>query len=513
MAGVDPPPENSLAAPQPAEPGYVRDLGVQSMLLNLRGILFVVGALLVILAFAMLVPMAMDIAMGSGDWQAFAVSAAITLFFGVSLLLTCHQTVIELTVRQTFVLTTLAWVAIAFFASLPLHFSTLHMTETDAFFEAMSGLTTTGSTVLTDLDLAPPGVLLWRSLLQWVGGIGIIVMGIAVLPFLRIGGMQLFRSESSDRSDKVVPRVSDLAVALGILYVALTLLCFGTLMLFGMSTFDAANHAMTAVSTGGFSTEDASIGHYDSAAIRWILVAFMFAGALPFVRYISFVRGRYDAFWRDSQVRAVTAFLILMSFGLALWLIATTPMTAHESLLHATFNVVSIVTTTGYATADYTLWGAPVIALFLMLTMVGGCTGSTAGGVKIFRFEVLWMTLRTQVNRLFSPHKIQPLRYNSRPVGVEVLLSVTGFLFVFGSALLLFTFILGVTGLDLVTAMSAAATALANVGPGLGPIIGPAGNFATLPDISKWILTLAMLLGRLEFFTVLVLLHPDFWRN
>ncbi|MGP1396734.1 MAG: TrkH family potassium uptake protein [Inquilinaceae bacterium] len=480
--------------------------------LDPRPILFVIGLLLVILGAAMAVPMVVDLAADSVDWRAFALSGTITLFVGVSLVASCRQDSLSLGLRQTFLLTTASWLTVALFSALPIYFSVAGLDLADAVFEAMSGLTTTGSTVLSGLDIAPAGLLLWRSLLQWLGGIGIVGMGIAILPFLRVGGMQLFRTESSDRSDKVVPRVADLMRDVGILYAGLTLACAVALRVSGMSTFDAVNHAMTAVSTGGFSTKDSSIGYFGQPAIHWVLVVFMTAGALPFVRYISLVKGDAGAFWRDRQVRVFLVLLVAVSVGTGVWLSAATGRPLSDAMRLAFLNVTSVMTTTGYASDDYTLWGPFAVALFFLLTMIGGCTGSTSGAIKIFRFQILWMALKSQLVRLYSPHSVRPLVYDGKPVTPDVLMSVMGFIFVFAFLLLVVACALSAFGLDFTTALSGAATALTNVGPGLGPIIGPAGNFSTLPDGAKWILTGTMLLGRLEYFTVLVLFSRQFWR-
>ncbi|HET8726486.1 MAG TPA: TrkH family potassium uptake protein [Alphaproteobacteria bacterium] len=475
--------------------------------------LYIVGFLLVIIAVAMMVPMATDLVVGNDDWVAFALSALITLFLGGALALTCYQPQIELTLRQTFVLTTVSWMGVAAVSGLPFYFSEYRFNLADSYFEAMSGLTTTGATVIVGLDTAPPGLLLWRSLLQWLGGLGIVVMAIAILPFLRIGGMQLFHSESSDRSDKVVPRVSDLAISIGVLYLILTMMCFGLLRIAGMTSFDAINHAMTTVSTGGFSTKDASVGYWPQAGVQWTIVLFMIAGALPFVRYISFVKGDYDVFWRDSQVRRFLLFLLFCWLVVALWLTATSDVPFWGALRLAAFNVTSIMTTTGFATDNYSLWGPWAVGLFFLFTFIGGCTGSTTGGIKVFRFEILGLMLKNQLVRLYSPHQVQRREYNDKPFGTEVLISVASFFFVFFTFYLVFSVSLALTGLDFVTATSGAATALANVGPGLGEVIGMAGNFSTLPNNAKWLLALAMLLGRLEFFTVLVMMTPGFWKR
>lgn len=481
--------------------------------LDIRPVLYVIGALVTVVAVAMLIPMATDIYFHHADWRVFAAASAITLFFGVLLMLTNRVDQLTLSLRQTFVLTSLSWVVICAFSAAPFMVSSLKLSAADAYFEAMSGLTTTGSTVIVGLDNLPPGLLLWRSILNCLGGVGIIALGIAILPFLRVGGMQLFRSESSDRSDKVTPRASDLAIELVWVYFMLIGVCAAALAFAGMSAFDAANHAMASIATGGFSTRDASLGAWSDPAIQWIVTFFMMAGGAPLVRFVSLARGDVGPMWRDTQVRWYVGFVAAVSVALALWIFGHDSGSFHDALRHAAFNVVSIVTTTGFASTDYSLWGPLPVVAFLILTMVGGCTGSTSGGIKIFRFEVLFMVLRVQVHRLFMPHRVAPLTYNDKPVDADAMVSVISFGFVYISSIFLFALALGAFGLDLVTAVSGAATALGNVGPGLGAVIGPAGNFASLPDGAKWVLSAAMLLGRLEFFTVLVLLAPGFWRR
>ncbi|QJE73994.1 TrkH family potassium uptake protein [Aerophototrophica crusticola] len=481
--------------------------------LDVRPIFYVIGSLLVVLATAMLVPMLVDLSTGHRDWQTFAVSAALTLFFGVLLMLTNRTRGISLNLRQTFVLTTLAWIVVCLFSSLPFMLSESKLGFADGFFEAMSGLTTTGASVYATVSDLPPGILLWRALLVWLGGIGIVGMGIVILPFLRVGGMQLFRAESSDKSDKVVPRAADLALGFGWVYLALTIACVLGMTTAGMGVFDAICHAMAALGTGGFSTQDTSIGAYKSPGVEWVTILFMYLGSLPFVRFISMVRGDTTALWRDSQVRNYTVFCLVVSAVLALYLLGSGQMGIGEAFRHSLFNCVSLITTTGFASTDYTLWGPGPVALFFILTFVGGCTGSTSGGIKMFRFEILWLALRTQVHKLFSPRRVLPLAYNGKPVDAEVIVSVMGFTFVYMALILIIAVGLGLTGLDFVTAISGAASALGNVGPGLGSLIGPVGNYSTLEDEAKWLLSLGMLLGRLELFTVLVMLSPNFWRT
>jgi trk system potassium uptake protein TrkH len=481
--------------------------------LTLQPVLYVLGLLIAVLGIAMAIPGIVDLVAGDVDWTGFFIGSGLTFLVGALLVLTNRTDDLSLTLRQAFLLTVAGWVGTAAFSAVPFFFSRLELTYTDAFFEAISGLTTTGSTVLTGLDTAPPGVLVWRSLLQWLGGIGIIVMAIVLLPFLRVGGMQLFRMESSDRSEKVVAKIGHLGLLIFLTYVTLTVICGGLYALAGMTAFEAVNHALTTVSTGGYSTSDASMGHWQSPAVHWVGTVFMMAGAIPFVLYLKVLRAGARPIVTDSQVAAFVCFLALVSVFLAGWLVIVDKVPVFEALTLAAFNVTSVVTTTGYATADYTLWGAFAVGAFFALTFVGGCTGSTAGGIKIFRFQVSWRLFSVHLRRLQSPHAVVPRVYNNEPITDDVALSVLLFFFVYVGTVGTIALVLGLLGLDWVTAISGAATAVSNVGPGLGAIIGPAGNFTTLPDAAKWLLSAGMLLGRLEFFTVLVLLSPRFWRG
>ena len=480
---------------------------------SFRPVLHIVGFFLVLLAGAMTVPALVDAAVGEADWQVFAAAAGMTLGFGGLMVLANRQDRVMIGLRQGFLLTVSSWLVVSAFGALPLWLSRLDLSLTDAFFESVSGLTTTGSTVLEGLDRMPPGILIWRAMLQWLGGIGIIVMAVALLPFLKVGGMQLFRTESSDRSEKVKPRVAQIATRITAVYCGLTLACGIAYMASGMGPFDATLHAMTTLSTGGFSSSDASLAHFDSPAVDWVAVVFMLAGGLPFVLYVQFLQGRPGALWRDPQARSFVALLVAATLVLASWLDLSGAYPFLKALRFSAFNVVSIVTTTGYETANYAVWGGFAVMLFFFLTFVGGCTGSTAGGIKVFRFDVLFIVALRQLRQLAFPHAVYPNRYGDRVLSDEVAAAVMSFFFVFLTAVVGLAAALGALGLDFITSISGAATAIANVGPGLGPVIGPVGNFKPLPDSAKWLLAFGMLLGRLEFFTVLVLFSPKFWRN
>ena len=481
--------------------------------IDLRPILVVIGLLLIILALFMTPPMVADMAAGHPEWQVFLGAGAVTLFTGVTLVL-MNQGYgdADLTGRQAFLLTTSVWVVVGWFGALPLAFSELDLTLADAVFESVSGITTTGSTVIVGLDVAPPGILLWRAILHWLGGIGFIVMAVAILPMLRVGGMQLVRTESSDLSEKILPRAAQVSTAVGLIYLGLTVLCALLYKVAGMTLFEATAHAMATLSTGGFSTRDASIGGFSSAPIEAVAIVFMIVGSLPFVVYIQATNGQFRPLLTDAQVRWFMGFIAVFVLAITVWLVIVERTAPLEALRHAAFNVVSLISTTGFASSDYALWGAfPVTALFFLMC-VGGCTGSTTGGIKIFRFIVLHAIAKTQIGRLVHPHGVFVPTFNGRPVREAAAISVMAFVFMFGLSFSVSTLLLSIVGLDYLTAMSGAVTALANVGPGLGGIIGPAGTFSTLPDSAKWVLSAAMLLGRLELFTVLVLLTPAFWR-
>ncbi|HEX2137256.1 MAG TPA: TrkH family potassium uptake protein [Microvirga sp.] len=481
----------------------------------LRPVLHIVARMLVALAAAMLLPAMADLVARDPNWRAFLLGSVATFACGAGLhyLTRCRLTG-GLTLRQSFVLTPLAYVALALFGALPLYISDyaqLRDDFTNAFFESMSGLTTTGSTVIVGLDRAPPGLLLWRALLQWLGGIGIIGVAIAILPALGVGGMQLFRTESSDRSEKVMPRVREIAAAITMIYAGLTVACSVLYALAGMTAFEALVHGLTTVSTAGFSTSDSSMGAFGAAA-QWIGIVFMLAGAIPFVLYVRLLQGERDSL-RNSQVQTLVAFLLVTIFGVTVWLVLSGRYDVEDAVRLAAFNVVSIVTTTGYATTDYGLWGNLAIGAFFALTFVGGCTGSTSGGIKIFRFEVMAILLRNHVRHLIYPKGVFQRVYGGKLLPDDVVVAVVVFFAFFFVCYCGLTIVLMALDLDFLTSTSAAVTALANVGPGLGPIIGPAGNFSTLPDAAKWLLAFAMLLGRLELFTVLVLFFPQFWRG
>lgn len=481
-------------------------------MINVRLLFLIIGILLTVLSVFMLIPAFVDLHAGHSDWTVFMLSAFLTLFFGAGLYISNKCERAELDLRSAFILTGLSWVSLSFFSALPLMFSELNLRPVDAWFETVSALTTTGATVLTGIDSMPPGILLWRSLLQWLGGIGIIVLAMALLPALKIGGMQLFRAESSDRSDKALPRAAQICTAIGVVYVLFTAVCAALLWGAGMTLFDAVCHAMCTVATAGFSTRDASIGYYNNAMIEVIIIVFMLLSALPFVWYIKAREGRYRDMFKDAQVRAFLLCALFAVTLIAFWLSAHKDIPFAAALRHAAFNTVSVLTTTGFASQNYAEWGTFAVALLFFLSVFGGCTGSTTGGIKTLRIVILIETARTQIARLIQPNAVVHPRFNRKIISKDVSLSAMSFVTLFGLSFIVITILLAMTGLDFVTAASASASSLANLGPGTGDIIGPAGNYASLSDFAKWILTFAMLLGRLEIFTILILFAPRFWR-
>lgn len=480
---------------------------------DLKYIIFLVGALLVALGLAMLLPALEDIIHHNQDWLVFITSGGITLFCGLGFMMATRGADKGLTLKQAFLTTVVSWVALPLFAALPFLLFGHKVTFTDSFFEAMSGLTTTGATIFTGLDSLPPGILLWRSILQWIGGIGIIVMAIAVLPMLKVGGMQLFQTESSDTSEKILPRISQMTGGITAAYLTISVLCFISLMLAGMTPFEAVNHTMTAVSTGGFSTSDQSISHFDSAVIDYVLVFFMIISCLPYVLYIQMAQGRPFKLWQDDQVKTFAILLALMALIISTWLWVVRDFDLASALRFGIFNTVSLITTTGYASTAYDGWGQFALVFFFFITFLGGCAGSSTGGVKAYRIRILFLRVWTTLKRLSIPNAIFHPKFNGTKIPERVATSVMSFLLMFAVSFIVISLLLALTGLDLVSSLSGSLTALANTGPGLGTIIGPTGNYSSLPDVAKWILAFAMMLGRLELMTVLVIFTPTFWRS
>ncbi|MDH4580980.1 TrkH family potassium uptake protein [Pseudomonas sp. BN415] len=480
---------------------------------TLRIIGFLNGIFLITLAVSMAIPvLTLVVYERTEDINAFVWSSLMTFIAGLSLVIPGRPEQVHLRPRDMYLLTVSSWIIVGAFAALPF-LLTQHISFTDAWFESMSGITATGATVLSGLDSMSPGILIWRSLLHWLGGIGFIGMAVAILPLLRIGGMRLFQTESSDRSDKVMPRSHMVAKYIVAIYVGFTLLGSLAFWAAGMGTFDAINHAMSAIATGGFSTSDQSLAKWQQPAVHWVAVVVMILGSLPFMLYVSVLRGNRKALIRDEQVQGFIGLLLVIWLVLGTWYWLTTELHWLDALRHVAVNTTSILTTTGFALGDYSLWGNFSLMLFFYLGFVGGCSGSTAGGIKIFRFQVAYILLKANLTQLVHPRAVIKQIYNGHRLDEDIVRSILTFSFFFTIIICGIALGLSLMGLDWITSLTGAAATVSGVGPGLGEIIGPAGNFSSLPDGAKWLLTLGMLLGRLEILTVLVLLTPYFWRH
>lgn len=480
--------------------------------MDFRTIFAAIGALTAALGVSMLLPALADLVVGHEDWLVFVSASLITTIFGAGLWASSTGSKSELSLRQAFLMTVLIWVVLTFFGALPLYMSNLELSFTDAMFEAMSGITTTGATVITTLDTSPPGILLWRGLLQWFGGLGVVVMAIAVLPMLRVGGMQMFRAEAFETPDKILPRAAQIASAMTIIYCILTLACAIAFWIAGMPPFDAITHSLSTVATGGFSTRDASIGAFAQPGIHYVAVVFMILGALPFILYIGVLQGSVMQIFRDSQVRLFLYIIAIATLIIMLVQMVQDLYGGELAFRQSLFSVVSVITGSGFGIADFSAWGPFATALFFVIMFIGGCTGSTSCGIKIFRFQVLARDLYQHIKQIVFPSIVYVKRYNGRPLPDSVSTSVQSFVFVYFASFLVLAVLLSLSGLAPLESLSAAATAMSNMGPGLGPEIGPASTFADLNDVSKWLLTVGMLVGRLEVLVILVLLTPRFWR-
>lgn len=479
--------------------------------MDFRPVLFIVGIFLCVLSAFMILPIGYDLYTNNRDWIAFAISMGLCGFSGVLLILANKQDAIEISGRQAFALTALSWAFLSVFSALPLVIALPDLGFTNAMFEAVSGLTTTGATVLSGLDTLPYGILVWRALLQWLGGIGIIVMAISVLPFLRVGGMQLFRLESSETT-KTMPKVTDMTKALCLAYFLMTFACYLSYDLSGMTHFEALVHSMTTISTGGFSTTDSSFMDAPNQ-IKLFGILFMVMASLPFLMFVKMWLRSPRALIEDAQAMGFLKLQCLFAATLIAYLFVSLGGIEWDMIVDAAFNTVSISTGTGYASANYYLWGPFTVGLMLFIACIGGCAGSTSCGIKVFRFQILYLVAKNQILQLIYPNGVFSTTYNKQPLSVNVAASVMAFFFIFVTSLIIITLGLLACNLDILTALSGAVSTLSNVGPGLGDIIGPAGNYAPLPDTAKWIMIFSMLLGRLEFFTLLVFFVPRFWKH
>jgi trk system potassium uptake protein len=477
---------------------------------NYKTVFFTLGILQIILGIFMLIPIITQLLYNEIDSSFFGASI-VTVIFGTLFFLSNLDHDKKLNLQQAFLLTALSWLSIAIFGSLPFVFSNVNFSFTNAFFESMSGITTTGSTIIPNLESMPKGILLWRALLQWLGGIGIIVMAITLMPIMNVGGMQLFKISNNDSSEKILPKSKEIALRLIYIYLSLTTLCAIFYKTFGMNTFDSLTHSMTTIATGGFSNYNDSIGFFNSISIEISAVIFIILGSLPFIAYIKFLSGNKKIFFLDIQVK--TFFKIIFVSIIILSIYLSINNLTQLNVRSIFFNVISILTGTGYVNAQFDNWGSFSLILFLILMFIGGCAGSTTCGIKIFRIQILYSFILNQLKKIIYPKGIFVLKYDQNVVDNKFIASIISFIYMYLVIFFIIAALLSLTGLDFITSVSGAATSISNVGPGLGSIIGPNGNFSSLPDVSKWILSLGMILGRLELFAILVLFLPSFWKN
>jgi len=477
---------------------------------NYKTVFFTLGILQIILGVFMFIPIIFQFIYSEIDSSFFGASI-VTIIFGTLFFLSNLDHDKKLTLQQAFLLTALSWLSIAVFGSLPFIFSDLNFTFTNAFFESMSGITTTGSTIISNLNEMPKSILLWRAILQWLGGIGIIIMAITLMPIMNVGGMQLFKISNNDSSEKILPKSKEIALRLIYIYISLTFFCGLTYKFFGMSFFDSLTHSMTTIATGGFSNYNESIGFFNSVSIEISAMIFIILGSLPFIAYIKFLSGDKKILVNDVQIKTFFKIIVYSIIVLSIYLIISG--SSELNLRFVFFNIISILTGTGYVNAEFDKWGSFTLILFLGLMFIGGCAGSTTCGIKIFRVQILYLFVINQLKKIIYPKGIFILKYDRNPIDNKFISSIISFIYLYLVIFFILTALLSLTGLDFITSISGAATSISNVGPGLGSIIGPNGDFSMLPEISKWILTLGMILGRLELFAILVLFLPSFWKN
>ena len=481
--------------------------------MNFRSVLYIIGLLISALGCMMLIPAMFDLLNNNKEWSIFASTGIISFLMGITIILAFRNRETKIGSKETFLLSVLSWIFLAAISALPLYLSNLNLSYTDAFFEATSGITTTGSTILTNIEDASKGILIWRSILQWLGGVGIIVMAVAALPLLHMSGFQLFFSEQAEPSDKLKERVKNLATSIIIIYLIFTFICALLLNIAGMSLFDSICHSMTTIATGGYSTQNNSIGHYDSLSIEIVIIFGMIIASLPFILFVKMYNNDIKSLFWDKQVKGFFFLLLVSIFIIAIWLNTKLNFNFIEALRVSAFNVISIITGTGYSTENFSKWGGFAIGLLFIFMLVGGCTGSTTGGIKIFRIQILFKVIIQQIQKVIRPHQIVKITYSKALIDDKTTLSILSLIFLFIASVFIIAAILYFIGLDLLTAFSAAATSIAVVGPGLSEEIGPTGNFNSLPNQAKWVLSAAMIIGRLEFLAVLILIMPSFWKR
>ncbi len=474
----------------------------------------VVGIVICFVGMAMLVPLGVSLYFRELVFKSFLESISLTLGCGLVLFFLFRSTRVEtISHREGMAIVTLGWASAGLFGSLPFFLSGYVPGFTDCVFETFSGFTTTGASVLDNVEVLPKSLLLWRSLTQWLGGMGIILLSLAILPFLGVGGMQLYRAEvPGPTPDKLRPRVKDTALLLWKVYLLFTALEILLLFFGGMDFFDSVCHTFDTMPTGGFSTKNSSIGHYSSLYFDIVVTVFMFIAGINFALYFKLLRGDLRAFWRDPEFRFYLGAILVFTLVICITLWGNIYLTFGQSLRFSLFQVVSIMTTTGYSTADYELWGALPQVLLLLCMFLGGCAGSTGGGIKVMRILIMIKHVKSEIVRAIHPNAVIPVKFGGRVIPSEVLNGIWGFFLLYCGLTCIATVVLAAVKVDVLTSFAAVIACMSNIGPGLG-LVGPTDNYAHIPKLGKWVLSFCMLLGRLEIYTVIILFTPEFWKK
>ena len=482
-------------------------------MLNLKPISLVCGTVVCSVGFLLFIPLITELIYNTESWQAYAVPILIYLIVGGSIVITNQNIELKISIKEAFIITVLSWILFALLCAVPFIYTEVNLNVIDSIFESMSGITTTGATIIPNIDNLPKGILIWRSLLQWLGGIGIVIIALIILPFLRIGGMQLFHLEGDDPYEKFLPKISSVISKIFIIYIFLTLILSLLYFLNGMSYFDAITHSFTTISTGGFSTHNESFAYFDNKNILLIAIVFMILGSLPFLVIAQTSLKNSFAIFKDHQVRVFFYILIISIFMIYFLAEIYIDGNFYDKIITIAFNTISIISGTGYTSSNYEAWGNYASVLFLILMFIGGCAGSTTGGLKIFRLQIIIKYINLHLKKMLQPHGVYAIHFNRKKVSDSTYESVMSFFFLFILTFASSALFLSFSGLDFLTCISASASAISNVGPGLGEIIGPTGNYSSLNDYAKIILTITMFLGRLEMLTILIILIPSFWKN
>ena len=482
-------------------------------MIDLKPIAFVSGTIICATGFFLFIPLVTEILYQTDQWQAYSIPIILYLIVGGSLVIVNKDIELSIDLKSGFIITVFSWILLSFLCAIPFMYAKSNLNWVDAIFESMSGLTTTGATILTNLDYLPKGILIWRSFLQWLGGVGIIIIALFILPFLKVGGMQLFNAEGDDPYEKFLPKISSTVKTIFYVYLLITAIAILLYFAFGMNLFDAINHAFTSIATGGFSTHDSSFAYFNSNSLLIIASIIMILGSLPFILIAQTKFKDPFLVFKDSQVRLFLIILLIIISGLYFLAGRYIDGDLFEKLAHITFNTISIISGTGFISENFENWGNYATILFLFIMFIGGCAGSTTSGLKIFRFQILFLSLSNHLNKILRPHGIFTNKFNNKSIPENTYESVMSFFFIFIITFVCCAILLSFSGLDFLTCISASASALSNVGPGLGSIVGPEGNYSSISPYSKSVLIVAMLLGRLEVLTILIFFLPKFWKN